>query len=89
MKTFHPTSTILIPASSPHPPKTEYKVSIGVEFWNDTPNNVIKVQMVYDGKVEGRKSPSYPVGTDDFLRVNDAIGNLTAKNKLKGGKINE
>lgn len=34
---------------------------------------VVKVQMVANGKVQGRKSPSYPLGTDDFKRVAEAI----------------
>lgn len=76
MKIFHPQKFEMVTASSPHPADTEYKVSLGTEFWNDTPVSVIKIQMVYSGNVEGRKSPSYPIGTDDFERVNQAVNKL-------------
>lgn len=76
MKVFHPQKAEFVKASPPHPDNTEYKVSLGTEFWDSTPVSVVKIQMVYDGKVEGRKSPSYPVGTDDFFRVNDAVNKL-------------
>jgi len=79
MKTFHPRNSVYVPASHPHPLNTQYKVSIGVEMWGCNPVEVIKIQMVYDGKVEGRKSPSYPASTDDFKNVNDAIVSLINK----------
>ena len=75
-----PQKSEMVPASKPHPDGTCYKVSIGTEFWDAYPATVIKIQMAYDGKVEGRKSPSYPIGTDDFERVNEAV------NKLLSGK---
>lgn len=78
-KTFYPKMFISIPASSPHPANTEYKISIGEEIWGDNYNLVVKVQMVYDGEIAGRRSPSYPVGTDDYTRVNAAIQKLLAK----------
>ncbi|MYL21644.1 hypothetical protein GLW04_17195 [Halobacillus litoralis] len=78
-KTFFPKMFIMVPASKPHPPNTEYKVSIGEEIWNDNRNPVLKVQMVYDGEIAGRRSPSYPVGTDDFQRVVAAAQKLKAK----------
>lgn len=67
---------LMVPASSPHPPNTEYKVSIGEEKWDDQLNKVIKVQMVYDGVIAGRRSPSYPLDSDDFYRVSEAISIL-------------
>ncbi len=70
----------MVPASSPHPPKTEYKVAIGTELWGNDAASVIKVQMVYSGKVEGRKSPSYPLGTDDMQRVIAAMVQLITDN---------
>lgn len=77
MRTFYPRNAIRIPASEPHPKGTEYKISIGDEEWEGGVfHSVIKVQMVYDGKVAGRKSPSYPVGTNDYKRVSDAIRRL-------------
>lgn len=77
-KTFFPKMYIMVPASHPHPPNTEYKVSIGEELWGNSSHKVIKVQMVYDGEIAGRRSPSYPLGTDDLERVMEAI------NKLRG-----
>lgn len=76
MKIFHPQKSIMVKASHPHPDNTEYKVSLGTEFWGSYPATVIKIQMVYDGKIEGRRSPSYPIGTDDYERVNVAIQKL-------------
>ena len=76
MKTFHPIQSVLVNASPPHPAGTQYKVSIGSEFFDDVPKMVLMVQMVYGGRVEGRKSPSFPTGTNDFVRVNQAADRL-------------
>ncbi len=77
MKVFYPQKTLYVDAiTPPHPPETRYKVSIGTEFWDTTPVSVIKIQMEYDGKVEGRKSPSYPLGTKDFENVSKAVQQL-------------
>lgn len=75
---------MFLPASPPHPQNTEYKVSIGIELWDNYPAHVVKVQMVYNGKVEGRKSPSFPTGTDDFERVSVAINELIAGMGVNG-----
>jgi len=75
-KVFYPLESELVPASQPHPKNTFYKVSVGIEDWTDTNGWVYKVQMVYDGKVSGRRAPSFPVNTDDFERVTEAMGNL-------------
>ena len=72
-RTFYPRRTTLVEASAPHPAGTAYKVSIGDEDWEGIFQTVVKVQMVANGKVQGRKSPSYPIGTDDFQRVAEAI----------------
>lgn len=72
-KVFYPEKYIMVKASKPHPENTEYKVSIGVEDWNGKHVKVVKVQMVYDGVLSGRRSPSYPIGTDDYERVEKAI----------------
>lgn len=50
-------------------------------MWDAVPQKVIKVQMAYEGKISGRRSPSYPYGTNDFERVNDAIKQLLADYK--------
>lgn len=68
--------SVIISASHPHPRvedgrKTEYKISIGLEKWSDEP--VLKIQMLYDGKIAGRKCPSYPVNRRDLERINSAM----------------
>ncbi|MBU3145606.1 hypothetical protein [Clostridium sp. CF012] len=77
-KVFYPRDCIMVPATcSPipngHPPNTEYKVAYGDEDWNGIFIKVYKVQMVYDGKISGRRSPSFPVGTEDCILVNEAM----------------
>ncbi len=76
-RTFFPELYEQIPASAPHPAGSQYRVSIGLEKWDDEEySSVVKVQMVYDGNVAGRKPPSYPLGTDDFERVQQAVERL-------------
>ena len=79
-KTFFPHSekVVYVNASSPHPDNTQYKISLGVEVFGGGRNEVAKVQMVYNGNVAGRRSPSYPIGTDDFHRVSLKIQELIA-----------
>ena len=79
MKVFYPRKYIDVKASSPHPENTYYRVAFGEEEWDSKFVQVIKVQMVYDGKIAGRKSPSYPVGTDDHKRVLSAIEKLESE----------
>ena len=78
-KTFFPTKSTFIAASKPHPANTEYKISIGTEVWNSNNHVVVKIQMVYDGNIAGRRSPSFPLDTDDFQRVTEAITKLLEK----------
>lgn len=73
MQTFFPEKSTRILASSPYPPNTYYIVSIGYEMWDNTPTKVIKVQMELNGKLSGKRSPSYPVDTDDVVKVKEAI----------------
>ena len=70
-KTFFPDAekVAFVSASAPHPENTQYKVSIGLEDWNGQMHRVLKVQMVYNGEIAGRRSPSFPIGTDDMQRV--------------------
>lgn len=56
-----------------HPQHTQYKVSLGIEEWDDKYVDVIKIQMQYDGKVAGRRSSSYPVDYYDYIRVHEAV----------------
>ena len=70
-----------------HPDGTKYKVSIGNESWGDINPLVIKVQMQYAATgLQGRKSPSYPFGTDDYERVHRAIQRLIDKRHLLSSK---
>lgn len=75
-RTFYPRISKYVEASAPHPEGTQYKVSVGDEDWDGQYYSVVKVQMVYDGKVAGRKSPSYPVDSNDHSRVMLAISEL-------------
>ncbi len=81
---FYPKMSVNVPASAPHPEGTEYRVSIGEEDWEGIYPIVVKVQMVYNGKIAGRKSPSYPIGTNDSERVAQAIADLEERyNKMQ------
>ena len=77
-QTFFPDSkkTVYVDASYPHPEDTQYKISVGLENWNNENYEVMKIQMVYNGKISGRRSPSYPIGTDDFQQVQIEIQKL-------------
>lgn len=78
-KTFFPEFIEHIDASPPHPKNTQYRVSIGMEDWEGAFVPVAKVQMVYAGTVAGRKSPSYPIGTNDYNNVNKTLSKLVKK----------
>ncbi|MBN6185653.1 hypothetical protein JQN58_01480 [Aneurinibacillus sp. BA2021] len=67
-KVFDARRAIFIPATGGHPANTEYRVAWGYEQWG-TAVAVTKVQMVYENKVAGRLSPSYPDGTLDERAV--------------------
>jgi len=77
-KTFFPQADQIayVTASQPHPDNTQYKISIGTEVWGGNEHPVVKIQMVYDGVIAGRRSPSYPLGTDDYQRVNSRLQDL-------------
>jgi len=79
-KTFFPYAnrSEYVNASTPHPENTQYKISIGSEIWGGENYEVVKIQMVYDGVVHGRRSPSYPLGTDDYQRVTTKLQELVA-----------
>jgi hypothetical protein len=74
--TFKPRVEELVKASPPHPPDTYYRVAIGREAWGGESREVEKVQMVYGGRVAGRKAPSYPADRDDAERVFQALERL-------------
>lgn len=73
---FYPKRSVLLPASKPHPENTQYKVSIGDEDWDGELHTVIKIQLVYNGKIAGRKAPSYPYDSDDAERVAEAVAKI-------------
>jgi len=82
-KVFFPKDFILVPSNSAkHPPNTQYKVALGVEDWDGKHVDILKIQMVYDGKVSGRRSPSYPIDTDDYERVHEAMLSLKKRNRI-------
>ncbi len=73
---FYPKKSIFLSASKPHPDNTQYKVSIGDEDWDGELHTVIKVQLVYNGKIAGRINPSFPYDSADAENVADAIAKL-------------
>ena len=85
--TFYPKKSLLVDASAPHPKNTQYKVSIGEEDWGGKTQTVIKVQLVYNGKVAGRKAPSYPYGSDDADRVAEAMEKIGSVDKETGKEL--
>lgn len=82
-KKFFPEISVLVPASKPHRKDTYYRVSVGQEEWENGFVSVAKIQMVYDGVVSGRRSPSYPIGSDDHKKVKEAIDRLMQKKAEK------
>lgn len=78
-KVYYPTHYIDVPASPPHEGNPAYRVSKGIEHWGPgNPQHVYKVQMVYNGEVSGRRSPSYPEGSNDAERVAQALADIKA-----------
>jgi 2,4-dienoyl-CoA reductase-like NADH-dependent reductase (Old Yellow Enzyme family) len=77
-ESFFPQISEEIPASPPHPAGTSYRISIGLEQWESNFIPVVKIQMVHDGEIsEG--SPSFPLGTEDHVKVSKAIAELLDK----------
>lgn len=78
-KVYYPLRYLDVPASPPHEGNPAYRVSFGIEHWADgSAQHVYKIQMMYDGVVAGRKSPSFPEGTDDLERVLQALAEIKA-----------
>jgi 2,4-dienoyl-CoA reductase-like NADH-dependent reductase (Old Yellow Enzyme family) len=71
-ESFFPQISKTVTASLPHPPGTEYQISIGLEQWNSSFVPVVKVQMRCEGKLMDR-GPSFPLGSEDHQKVNKAI----------------
>lgn len=70
-----------IAASHPHPAGSEYVISVGIEDWNGESIMVTKIRMAYNGRIQGRKAPSYPIGTSDFERVSEEVHKLLHLNR--------
>ena len=77
-KKFFPKKSTLVDATrEDHPTVVQYRVGFGTEEWLDGHfRDVYKVQMVYNGVVNGRQAPSYPPRTDDYDRVTEAMAAL-------------
>ncbi len=90
-KIYFPIRSIDVPASPPHSNDPAYRVSYGMEHWDDgSAHYVYKVQMTYKGIVAGRKSPSYPDGTDDLERVCGAfLEIITAQTQAKDSPLSK
>jgi hypothetical protein len=77
-ETFFAQLSESVPASAPHPPGTAYRISVGLEQWAAGFIPVVKVQMEYNAEAID-KAPSFPLGSEDHLRVTEAITALLAK----------
>ena len=76
--TFFPVvSTFVNATAGYHPQNTDYKVSIGYEI-NDGDSNclVFKIQICYDGKISGRRSPSFPIDSPDWTNIKSAMDKI-------------
>jgi 2,4-dienoyl-CoA reductase-like NADH-dependent reductase (Old Yellow Enzyme family) len=78
LESFFPQVSETVPASLPHPPGTGYQISIGLEQWGSSFIPVIKIQMVYEGKIVDR-GPSFPLGSEDHQKVNKTVADLLEK----------
>jgi 2,4-dienoyl-CoA reductase-like NADH-dependent reductase (Old Yellow Enzyme family) len=76
--TFFPQLTETIPASPPHPPGTNYRVSVGLEQVDAGFYPVVKVETEHNGKVL-KRVPYFPLASGDYERVNSVIDVLQAK----------
>jgi 2,4-dienoyl-CoA reductase-like NADH-dependent reductase (Old Yellow Enzyme family) len=75
VESFFPQISKTVPASSPHPPGTEYQISIGLERWEANFIPVIKIQLIYEGKMVDRE-PSFPLSSEDPQKVTKAVSEL-------------
>ncbi len=77
-KTFFPQLTETIPASPPHPPGSCYRIAIGLEHANGLFSPVVKIEMVFNGRIL-EQVPYFPLASGDYERVNSVIDVLQAK----------
>jgi len=83
-KTFFPKASTFIPFSKNE--EYQYKISVGIEYWGgneDEGYDVLKIQIAHQEAVQGRKSPSFPLDTDDFEIVMREAKALYDKYKVK------
>ena len=74
-ETFFPQLTETIPASPPHPPGTNYRISIGLEQGVAGFSPVIKIEMESKGKVL-EQALSFPLDSDDYQKVSSTVARL-------------
>ena len=89
-KIFTLIDSIFVPASAPYPVNTQYKISIGYEKWA-TPEKVLKIQMVYNGKLSCRRSDSYSVNIInciDYKNIKKATDALLKKYNIGVSNLN-
>jgi len=77
-KTFFPQLTKTIPASTPHPPGSCYRISIGLEQVDGLFSPVVKIEMEHYGQIL-EQIPYFPLASDDYKRINQVIAELLAK----------
>jgi 2,4-dienoyl-CoA reductase-like NADH-dependent reductase (Old Yellow Enzyme family) len=77
-ETFFPQITETIPASPPHLPGTNYRISIGLEQIAAGFSPVVKVEMEHNGKVL-QQTPYFPLASDDYAQVSSTIKALLEK----------
>jgi 2,4-dienoyl-CoA reductase-like NADH-dependent reductase (Old Yellow Enzyme family) len=77
-ETFFPQLSETISASPPHPPNTNYRISIGLEQVDDRFLPVIKIEMERYGQVLGYP-PYFPMDADDYERISRVIAELLVK----------
>jgi len=77
-ETFFPQLIKTMPASHPHPPGTNYRVSFGLEQVDKGFSPVVKVEMEFNGKVLGQ-IPYFPSASDDYERISRTIAGLLSK----------
>ena len=77
-ETFFPQVTETVSASAPHPPSTNYKISIGLEQTAEGFSPVVKIELEHNGVVL-EQAPYFPIGSDDFERVNATMAQMLVR----------
>jgi len=75
---FFPQMTEIIPASPPHPPGTDYRISIGLEQHVAGFSPVIRIEMESKGKMLG-PALSFSLDSDDYQKVSTTVAKLIEK----------